>query len=70
MKELLKSLIISKPKGLLSTVSTHELLSELLKRGEIPFTPENEEEALKLNLLKTCWPNITPNQLYYILSDN
>ena len=43
----------------ISKYQTNELLGELLKRGDIPIYPGNEEEEIKLALFKKVWHHFT-----------
>lgn len=47
----------------ISNYETNELLGELLKRGDIPIYPGNEEEEIKLALFKKVWHHFSVIEL-------
>jgi hypothetical protein len=50
--------------------TTNELLTELLKRGEIPLFPANEEDEAKINLFKCFWQKLSVTEISAALSQH
>lgn len=46
----------------------NELLSELLKRGNVPLYPASEDDELKIEYFKAFWQHLSPTEIFYALS--
>jgi hypothetical protein len=51
----------------LNNFSTPELLSELLKRGDIPLYPGCEEDELKIGVFKNFWQQMSAMEIFNAL---
>ena len=67
-KLLIKTFKMKSFKESLNNYKTNELITELLKRGEAPLYPADEEDEAKIYIFKSFWKNLTPSQLLTALS--
>ncbi|SMG13648.1 hypothetical protein SAMN05661096_00611 [Marivirga sericea] len=67
MKNPFSKEIENKYKTELKKYSTNELLRELIKREEFPTNRKTPEDAVKINIIKACWKQLSPEDLYYAL---